>query len=303
MIFSELYSAYYNAVANIIKTAISHPVKKEELRKIIEENAFGESVLNIEPAFTEERWQVLFSDGMTNIENDPVMPFTNAQKRWLKAISLDPRIRLFCDDTFDLPDVEPLFTPDDYVVFDKYSDGDDFEDEGYRERFRLILEAIKEEQTLKISMDDRRGRRLSRIIIPKYLEYSEKDDKFRLFALGKPNGGTFNLGRIIKCEKYTENIEIEKMKETHHEKCSVVFELYDYRKALERVLLHFAHFEKEVVKESEKKYRVTVVYEKEDETELVIRILSFGPMIKVIEPDDFVNLIKKRLIDQKGCGL
>ena len=95
----------------------------------------------------------------------------------------------------------------------------------------------------------------------------------------------------------------EKMKEPHHEKCSVVFELYDYRKALERVLLHFAHFEKEVVKESEKKYRVTVVYEKEDETELVIRILSFGPMIKVMEPDNFVNLIKQRLTDQMSCGL
>ena len=33
MIFSELYSAYYNAVAQIIKTAIDHPVKKVELRK------------------------------------------------------------------------------------------------------------------------------------------------------------------------------------------------------------------------------------------------------------------------------
>lgn len=303
MIFSELYSAYYNAVANIIKTAISHPVTKEELRNIIEENAFGESVLNIEPAFVEERWQVLFSDGTTNIENNPVMPFTIAQKRWLKAISLDPRIKLFSDETFDFPEVEPLFTPDDYDVFDKYSDGDNFEDEGYCERFHLILESIKESQPLKISMDDRRGRRSSKIIIPKYLEYSEKDDKFRLIAIGKPNGGTFNLGRINKCEKYTNKIEIGEMKEQHHEKCNVVFELYDYRKALERVLLHFAHFEKEVIKESEKKYRVSVTYEKEDETELVIRILSFGPMIKVIEPNNFVNLIKQRLIDQKSCGL
>lgn len=303
MIFSELYSAYYNAVAVIIKNAIDHPVKKEELRKIIEDNAFGESVLNIEPAFDEERWQVLLPDGTTNITHSPVMPLTIVQKRWLKAISLDPRIKLFCDDIFVFPDVEPLFTPDDYTVFDKYSDGDNYEDVGYIERFRIILDAIEKEKPLKISVDDRRGRRLSRIIIPKYLEYSEKDDKFRVIAYGKPNGGTYNLGRITRCEYAEGKIEKDDVKEQPHEKGTVVFELYDYRKALERVLLHFAHFEKEVLKETEGKYKVTITYEKEDETELVIRILSFGPMIKVIEPDSFVDLIKKRLIDQKGCGL
>ena len=46
-----------------------------------------------------------------------------------------------------------------------------------------------------------------------------------------------------------------------------------------------------------------VKYDKDDETELVIRILSFGPMVKVIEPYSFVDLIKKRLMMQKGCGL
>ena len=57
------------------------------------------------------------------------------------------------------------------------------------------------------------------------------------------------------------------------------------------------------MKLDEKHYRVSLFYEKDDETELVIRILSFGPMIKVVEPDSFVNLIKRRLMRQKGCGL
>ena len=30
-----------------------------------------------------------------------------------------------------------------------------------------------------------------------------------------------------------------------------------------------------------------------------MRVISFGPLIKVIEPFDFINLIKKRLIMQK----
>ena len=59
MIFSELYSAYYNTVAGVLRTAVQRPIDKKELRAIVEENAFGESVLNIEPALTEERWQLL----------------------------------------------------------------------------------------------------------------------------------------------------------------------------------------------------------------------------------------------------
>lgn len=34
-----------------------------------------------------------------------------------------------------------------------------------------------------------------------------------------------------------------------------------------------------------------------------IILLSFGPMIKVVAPAHFENLIKERLIKQKSCGL
>ena len=39
------------------------------------------------------------------------------------------------------------------------------------------------------------------------------------------------------------------------------------------------------------------------ETEIVIRVLSFGPYVKALEPESFVNLIKERLISQKSCEL
>ena len=77
----------------------------------------------------------------------------------------------------------------------------------------------------------------------------------------------------------------------------------DQRNALERVLLHFAHFEKTAERVEGERYLVTVHYDKEDETEMVIRLLSFGPMVKVVEPETFVDLIKQRLYEQKSCGL
>ena len=66
--------------------------------------------------------------------------------------------------------------------------------------------------------------------------------------------------------------------------------------------MHFAHFEKQAEKLDENRYRVTVTYDGDDETELVIRMLSFGPMVKVTAPQHFVELMKERLINQKSCG-
>lgn len=302
MIFSELYSAYYNTVAAVIRLAIDHPIKKDELRSIIDRYAFGESVLNIEPAIDEERWQLFRPDGSTIIKHLPGMPLTDVEKMWLNAISKDPRIQLFTDDIIEYPEVPPLFTADDYILYDKYSDGDDYEDEGYRERFRLILDAIKNSYPIKIKMKNRQGRLYKKVFVPRCIEYSEKDDKFRVLADNNSFGGTYNLGRITSCERF---IGLYDEEEPYHTpaKRTVVFEVYDHRRALERVLLHFAHFEKEAEKLDETTYRVTLHYSAEDETEMVIHILSYGPMIKVLEPDGFVALIKERLEKQKSCRL
>lgn len=301
MIFNEIYGVYYNAVAKILKEAVDHPLQKNELREIIRKITFEESVFHIEPALYEGRWQLLKEDGTTPIRKKPTMPLTTIQKRWMKAISLDVRMKLFQDEILDFPDVEPLFTKEDYDVFDRYADGDPYEDRDYRLRFRIILDAIRNHDLLEIEMENKKGNRTRIQFMPKYLEYSEKDDKFRLIGSGKQFVGTVNLGRILSCKRY-EGVSIKtSMKKRKAKQEKVVFELVDQRNALDRVLLHFANFEKQAERLEGNRYRITVNYDKEDETEMVIRILSFGPMVKVVAPDYFINLIKKRLLRQKSC--
>ena len=242
------------------------------------------------------------SDGKTAISNDPTRPLTLLERKWLKAISLDPRIKLFDVDFSWLGDVEPLFTPDDYYIFDKYDDGDPFEDPEYIKNFRLILEAIKNRFPLRIGTENRRGSITHLSVIPEYLEYSEKDDKFRLMTSGTRHSVTVNLGRIVYCRRFNGNFPNQGGRKRNTDR-SVTLILTDKRNALERVLLHFSHFEKQAEKIDDEHYKLILKYDKDDETELVIRILSFGPMVKVIEPYNFVELIKKRLEMQKSCGL
>ena len=302
MIFHEIYSVYYQTVAKILEEALDHPLKQDEICNIIEKYAFSESILSIESALREQKWQLLKSDGTTIFKNDPSMPLTTIQKRWLKSICQDPRIHLFQDDLkeIEFPEIEPLFTPNDFYIFDQYQDGDDYTDESYIRNFRMILDAIKNQYPLKITTYNHKGIKVSMKILPKYLEYSEKDDKFRVAGFGSRLGGTVNLGRIISCErtKTAENTEL--IHRIPPRKRRVIFELEDERNALERVLLHFAHFPKKAEKIEENRYHIMVDYDKDDETEMVIRILSFGPMIKVVQPEHFINLIKERLRKQKS---
>lgn len=301
MLFSELYSAYYNAVSDVLTAIVKGEHSEKELQKIACTRAFGESVLNLLPSLKSEKWQLVHSDMTTPIGHIPTMPLTTLQKQWLKAISLDPRVRLFGVEFEGLDGVEPLFTSEDYCVFDAYSYGDPYDSDEYAEHFRTLLTAIDSRSPVEISMVSQKGNVVKAVCIPKTLEYSEKDDKFRLFTEGGKNVDIINVANITSCTLYTKPWT-PLVKEASHSK-TVTLEILDERNALERCMLHFAHFKKRAENIEGIRYSLSIDYDDRDETELVIRILSFGPLIRVKEPEAFVEIIKERLIRQKNCGL
>ena len=95
MIFSELYSAYYNTVGRIIETAFKPGVTEKDLQQHVVECAFSESVLTILPALKSGRWPLLKKDLTPVLKHSPTMPLTLLEKQWLKAICEDPRVKLF----------------------------------------------------------------------------------------------------------------------------------------------------------------------------------------------------------------
>ena len=255
MLFHELYGSYYDVTAAVLREAVSGALTPERLTELVRQKAFSESVLALSPGLRGERWRLLRRDLTTPIQLPPAMPLTTLQKRWLKALLLDPRIRLFEPDTSGLEDVEPLFAPDDIVYFDRYADGDDYADPGYIARFRAILRALRERENLFVRYDGSRGKAMELVLTPHWLEYSEKDDRFRLKASGMKRGWTINLSRLTACAPVSRG-----------------------ERAVPRPGLY---------------------YDRQDETELVIRVLAFGPVIRVTEPAHFVQLLKQRIDDQR----
>lgn len=289
MIFDEIYSVYYNTLNKLLALAIEEELDEHTFRQVINDNAYDESISLIEKEISNEKWNILTKDFYTPINNSPKSEITTLQRRFLKTISNDPRFKLFSDIEYN--DIEPLYNINDIIYFDKFNSSDDFTNPDYINNFRTIIKTIKAKGSCYITFTTGKGIKRRVFLIPQKIEYSKKDDKFRILS----NKYTINFSSII-------NIEIAEKKRTRRhyiKKETIEVIIYDQRYALERSMIAFSGFEKETEKIDDKVYKMKLTYHKEDQTELLIRILSFGPMLKVVSPSSFVNLIIERLEMQK----
>lgn len=297
MLFSEIYGSYFNVVAAVLTKASGDALTDRELTMLVQEKAFAESALSIPASLKSDSWPLLDAERHSVVRHKPTMPLTTLQKRWLKALLSDPRIALFEPDPSGLEDVEPLYKQGTFVLFDQYADGDPYSDPNYIACFHTVLRAIREKRKLRIRFHGHTGARHSFECIPYRLEYSAKDDKFRLLATGKRRLNTINMARVRSCELLEEyEPQSVTLPQEHLEELTLL--LHDERNALERVLLHFSHFEKETLKLDDRLYQIKLRYDKDDETELLIRVLSFGPVLEVKAPAEFIRLMRNRIRKQ-----
>ena len=136
--------------------------------------------------------------------------------------------------------------------------------------------------------------RLDRMMVERKISLNELAERVGI--------SNVNLSKIKNCihyegQKPLDHYEWDKKQET------LTVMVRDERNALERFMLHFAHFEKQAEKLDKNTYLVKIKYAHDDEPEMVIRILSFGPMVEVIGSESFKNLVIEKLKKQKNCGL
>ena len=276
MLFSEIYGSYFNVVAAVLSEASDGKLTDRRMTELVREKAFAESALAIPAALKSGTWPLLDQEYHSILHHKPTMPLTMLQKRWLKALLSDPRIALFDPDTTGLEDVDPLYAQDTFILFDQYADGDPYGDPAYIACFQTALKAIRKKRKLRIRFRGHTGARHS--------------IKRRL--------NTINMARVRSCE-LLDAYDPKSITLPQENSEELVMLLHDERNGLERVLLHFSHFEKETQKLADRLYQIRLRYDKDDETELLIRVLSFGPVLEVIEPSAFVTLMRKRIAVQK----
>lgn len=296
MLFHEIYGKYYHTVARILTEAAEAPLSPRRVRQLVAENAFAESSLSIPDALLSGKWPLLDGDGRSVLRRSPQTGITLLEKQWLKALLSDPRIALFDPDTRGLEEVEPLFDSRRIFWFDRYADADPWEDSHYIAMFRSLRTAIREKRWVSLGYDSGKGKRLYVRALPLRMDYSEKDDKFRVRIHTDRGPMTLNVARVRDCEL----LSPAKVDYTFcdPENRLLLLELTDARNTLERVLLHFSHLKKETIRLEAGKYQLKLWYAPEDEREMLIRVLSFGPTVKVLAPEEFRSQVRGRLRKQ-----
>lgn len=298
MLFSEVYGSYFAAVAEILALAVEGGVTHAQIREVVQRRAFGESGTAIPQALKDGTWPLLDAQGGTPLHHPPRLPLTLLERRFMKALLLDPRIRLFGVPQDGLEDVQPLYTPEMFVCFDRYSDGDPYDDPAYIAHFRAALQAVREGRMLHVAFLTGRGVPQEWHCRPVRLEYSEKDDKFRLHAVAYGRRVTVNLSRMTLC--VPGGLADASVPVPPAQTEQLVLTLVDERDAMERAMLHFSHYRRETERIDDRRYRITIQYAAEDETELLIRVLSFGPLVRVEAPQAFAERLRGRLSRQRA---
>ena len=304
VIFHEVYGAYYNAAARALALAVRGELTPRTLMKVVRDEAFAESGINIPDRMLSGEWPFLTEDLETNLVKEPTMPLTLIQKRWLRALLEDPRIRLFLPEetirklmTEQLKGIEPLFFRDSFCFFDQFSDGDPYDDPQYREHFQTILEALRKDLGIRISYRNKFGTLREMMLKPVSIEYSSREDKFRVYADSGEDTTwkepfRLNINRMASCALWQCPETIVAREPV---KDQAILELTDTENALERAMFHFSYLEKKTERLEDGIYRITLYYPKVDEIEVLIRILSFGLQIRVVSGGIIRDEIRRRL--------
>lgn len=349
-LFSEVYGCYFTVIKRILEQA-EGGLTRAEIESMVQTDGFYDSAFHLLPKLFSGEWNLMEqrTDGKYYsklLSKDLTRPMTDLEKAWLKALLSDKRIHLFINpeesaflsDT--LKEVPPLFLPSDFHFYDSAADGDSYEEKQYIDNFRIILKACENQIPLTILYESGKQNRTKRLVIPYKLNYSSRDDKFRLLGVAFQRGGhvkktTLNLARILTVELSAEaSVEInaknpvvnsaknlpeasaDALTETsanniqnpfpfykffRETKCKepIVLEISKERNGLERCMLQFASWEKQTEYDEEHDcYVCRIYYDGQDETELLVRVLSFGPVVKVLGPSTFLAQIKERVRNQ-----
>lgn len=315
-IFSEIYGAYFRAAASLLKKREKppKPLSEADVNEAVRKYGFRDSALFLPKKLIPQKdgsdWGLLrkTENGLVPItENSPPDILTGLQKSWLKAKLSDPRFSLFLDDlemellSKKLKNVRPLYRPKHFRYFDRFSDGDEFKSPEYRAHFRTILSAVKAHEAVRLNYSARHRAGHNVIVLPLKIEYSAKNDKFRVYCRTVSNGVLrggikINIGRIRMAEltgtrfsRTVSDVEsIEKFFSDRRAPEPIKVLVKPERNAPERFLMEFANYAKRTRRDPESGCLIVkIYYDRADETELLILLLSFGAAVEILSPHEF----------------
>jgi len=250
-----------------------------------------------------------------------ILPLTKLEVRWLLTILDDEKMEYFLEkeeieaikeelldgenEVKKLP-IEKIFYFDRYEIRENsfYVKGKNNEKLFLQE----VVKAIQGRNMISLKYESAQGKSKEGQFMPIIIEYSKRDDLFRgyFWSADEELMYIMNLARIemlsILNKQTFDYTEAQKRLEEYRKrnKKEIRIEFYDINNMADRILSEFAPWEKRCIYDRESKlYQLKIIYQKQDEMEMVVRLLGYGANIRILDKESSIYKEISKRIDKQ----
>ncbi len=230
-----------------------------------------------------------------------VVPVSKMELRWLKTIIQDNIIKLLMSDSEImeinklLKQYTPAFSPlpmEKVIYFDRFHLPES-KTKHMKSILSTILEGIYDQKTIIIKYHTMKNRVKIGEFRPIVLEFSKRNNRFQGFfqECGSDRIYTMNVSRIETADETDTSFDYTSAKQAllsfrEENTTSVTVEFYDVRNIADRMLTEFSPWKKLCSYNcTTELYTLTIFYQKQDEVDLVIRLLGYGGNIRFTDKE------------------
>lgn len=309
-LFNDYKNRYYRCIQNIINGIYNgEKYSKKDIRAILQSTYLEDEIVLVDN---------LVDGGFFNYEDDVAdlmvgcdvpIRLNNLELAYLKMFVEDECFNGVLDDEIlqklknKLEDVESL----DYNKFwkreniDKF--GDNMNDDEFRDKIVTLEKAILENKYIKYTSKDKKGEIYKdKIAYPYKIEYSIKNNRYRLVVFYDNRAIKININGIIKLEilqEKTATVEEKAQIESFinakkNISDPIVLKIEDNKNTLDRCFNLFSAYDKKYYYDEDENLILNIYYHDFDESEIIRDILSLGKSVVVLSPES----IRKEVINK-----
>lgn len=247
-----------------------------------------------------------------------LVPLTLLERKWLLAILQDPLIGYFLrPETVDVLSTilkqaktdRPLYLPGEIDFFDRYRNLSHSQAHT-KAYFRDMRLAVKNSRSARVLYRAPKGGK-SKImeVLPLRMEYAARDDAFRIWVRdlkagsGQPAIRTLRLERIEDVQLGREVPCYPGSHDSRPSEQEYVLRFGSAKNLPDRILTQFAPWEKQCTKFGDDDYQLRFRADESEWMDIMIRILSFGNQVQVLQPEEVAQEICFRLKRQKNMWM
>lgn len=311
-LFNDYKNRYYRCIQNIINQIYNgEKYDKKDIRKILHNAYLEEESILVNELVNKNFFK--FEDDIVKLRIDYNIPIrlNDLELAYLKMFVEDDEFNKVLNDEIleklkkNLNDVQSL----DYNKFwkreniDKY--GDSLKNNEIRNNILILEKAILNNKYIKYSSKNRNGDIFeNKIAYPYKIEYSIKNNKYRLIIFFDNRAIKINIDSITNIKILEERDVLEKekiqiqdfIKNRKNIGEPLVLKIEDNNNTLDRCFNLFSAYDKKYYYDTDNNLILNIYYHNFDEAEIVRDILSLGKSVIVLEPKKIRNKVVERIL-------